>query len=140
LLTPGNKLTPVILAVILFALYCFIFGDSGLIARMRLYEERDFLEQRIENLKMEQMSLKERLIRYRRGDFLKEEAIRSGYIDQGERILFLKGDRKAREAAVEKVGDRIMHRVELSHLKIFWVVVSLMIMMFYLMRRRRFSN
>lgn len=107
---------------------------------MRLYEERDFLEQRIENLKMEQMSLKERLIRYRRGDFLKEEAIRSGYIDQGERILFLKGDRKAREAAVEKVGDRIMHRVELSHLKIFWVVVSLMIMMFYLMRRRRFSN
>jgi len=140
LLTPGNKLTPVILAGILFALYCFIFGDSGLIARMRLYEERDFLEQRIENLKMEQMSLKERLIRYRRGDFLKEEAIRSGYIDQGERILFLKGDRKAREAAVEKVGDRIMHRVELSHLKIFWVVVSLMIMMFYLMRRRRFSN
>ncbi len=140
MLTPGNKLTPVILAGILFALYCFIFGDSGLIARMRLYEERDFLEQRIENLKMEQMSLKERLIRYRRGDFLKEEAIRSGYIDQGERILFLKGDRKAREAAVEKVGDRIMHRVELSHLKIFWVVVSLMIMMFYLMRRRRFSN
>jgi cell division protein FtsB len=140
LLTPGNKLTPFILAGILFALYCFIFGDSGLIARIRLYEERDLLQQRIENLKVEQVNLKERLIRYRRGDYLKDEAIKSGYIDEGERILFLKGDQKAREEEVEKVGDRIMHRVELSHLKIFWVVVSLMIMMFYLMRRRRYST
>lgn len=134
-----SKFNLIILAGILFGIYCFIFGDSGLIARIRLQEKNKILQSTINNLRGEHSRLNDVLKRHSRGEFIKDEAAKSGYIQDGAKMLFLRGGEREKSIRLEENGAGGINRIELSHLKILWIVVSVMIIMFYIIRRKRYS-
>ena len=134
-----SKLNLIVLSGILFGIYCFIFGDSGLIARIRLEEKNRILQSRINNLGVEQARLNDILKRHGRGEFIKEEAARSGYIQDGDKMLFLRGGEREKRNRLEENSTGTINRIELFHLKILWIVVSVMIIMFYIIRWKRYT-
>jgi cell division protein FtsB len=139
LVSQRSKFNLIVLTGILFGIYCFIFGDSGLIARIRLEEKNKNLQSSIDKLKVENSRQNDILKRHSRGEFFKEEASKSGYIRDGEKMLFLRGSGREKSIKMEKSGMRTINRIELSHLKILWIVVSVMVIMLYIIRRNRYS-
>lgn len=134
-----SKFNLIVLSGILFGIYCFIFGDSGLIARIRLEEKNKILQSSIDNLRVEHTKLNDILKRHGRGEFIKEEAAKSGYIQDGDKMLFLRGGEREKNIRMEKNSAGTINRIELTHLKILWIVVSVMIIMFYIIRGKRYT-
>lgn len=134
-----SKFNLIVLSGILFGIYCFIFGDSGLIARIRLEEKNKILQSSIDNLRVEHTKLNDILKRHGRGEFIKEEAAKSGYIQDGDKMLFLRGGEREKNIRMEKKSAGTINRIELTHLKILWIVVSVMIIMFYIIRGKRYT-
>lgn len=128
-----NRISLFILTFILFTIYCFVFGDSGILERRRLKNEKVNLENKIENLRKENARLKNLSERYRAGEFLKEEANRSGYIAPGEKVLFFNkkedfGDEKTKKIQDVKDDGLIL---DVENLRILWIVFSIMILLIY---------
>lgn len=134
-----SKFNLIVLSGILFGIYCFIFGDNGLIARIRLEEKNKILQSSIDNLRVEHAKLNDILKRHGRGEFIKEEAAKSGYIQDGDKMLFLRGGEREKSIRLEKNSAGTINRIELTHLKILWIVVSVMIIMFYIIRGKRYT-
>lgn len=128
-----------IIAGILLAVYCFLLSDSGLVARLRLVKEREDVQSRIQKLGAEKKQLSKLLERYRQGEFLKEEALKSGFIGNNERFLIFRGKGDNQEQSPFSRESR-PYEVELVHLKLLWVVLSLIILMFYIIRKKRYST
>ena len=128
------------LLIILTGVYFFIFGDSGLIERIRLQEEKDALTKRIENQNKEAARLRKLYEGYKNGDFNKEEAVKAGYIDKGEKLIFFDESKKDKQKKIEVSENEEKDRIDIMHLRILWVVVSMMIILFYLGRKSRYKE
>ena len=124
----------------LFAVYCFIFGESGILERQRLADDRVDLENRIKKLEKDNTDLSNLHERYKNGEFLKDEAAKSGYINEGEKFLFFKkASGKSAEIPASKLQDE-KFSVNTAHLRILWVVISLMILLIYFIIRSKYKK
>ncbi|MCU0822503.1 MAG: septum formation initiator family protein [Spirochaetes bacterium] len=136
----NNRYSFIMLLSALFAVYCFIFGESGILERQRLADDRILLENRIKKLEKENNDLAGLSERYKKGEFLKEEATKSGYITEGEKVLFFKkASGKSEEIPASKLNDD-KFSVNTAHLRILWVVISLMVLLIYYIIRSKYKR
>ena len=134
LLNHKNKFSLFVLLFILFGIYCFVFGDSGMLERMRLKSERKELVQQIQVLQRENKNLKNLLYRYRNGEFIREEAQRAGFIKPGEKAFFTKGITVPEKVVSNEIKN--VYGVKIEYLRIFWIVISALIVLMYLFVRK----
>ncbi len=131
-----NKFSLFIILAILFSIYCFIFGDSGLLERMSLKEDKNYMIDRINVLKQENDGLKAGYRKLASGDLSLEEVIKAGIIPSNTRIMFLP-DRSDEKKTTRTRGSRENAFVKLEHLRIIWILVSIMILFFYRLKTKK---
>ena len=137
MLNRTNKLFLIILVLALFSVYCFVFGDSGLIMRVHLEDKKDSLERRIENLKVENEQLRGVWKRYRNGDYLVTESLKAGLIAPDEKVLYVRGleEKEFSRSTVTAGSDEM----DILTLRIIWWIISVLVVLFYIMWSRRHS-
>ncbi len=134
MLNHKSKFSLFVLLFVLFGIYCFVFGESGVLERMRLKSERKELVEQIHVLQRENKNLRQLLRRHEKGEFIREEAQRAGFIKPGEKAVFIEG-----VDLPEKVADtqeESAYGVKLEYLRIFWIVLSSLIVLMYLFVRK----
>ena len=136
----NNRYSFPLLLFILFGIYCFVFGESGILERMRLQKDKEQLNSRIESLKKEGVNLRSVYKGYQKGDYNKKEAAKAGYIDIGGKTLFFKGRVEDKEKEIEQSDVLKKYTVDAAHLRILWLVVSVMIILIYYARRSRYKE
>lgn len=133
----GDRITLIILAGFLCAVYFFVFGESGLIERSRLASERENLRVRIERLGDENAALQRLYEKHGSGRLLREEAHRAGFIENGERVVFLRPLERTGAGEMNKQDTPVTGAIETSHLRILWIVVSMLALLYYFSRFAR---
>ena len=130
-----NRLTLLIIAAFLSGVYFFVLGDSGIIERFRLMDEKQIVKARIQRREILNENLKLLHNKYRKGEYTREDVLKAGYIAPGERVVFIKNfpnDEKNTEPFVR--SGRVY--VELRHLRILFAIVSLTILILLLIREK----
>jgi hypothetical protein len=115
-------------------MYTFIFSESGLLERMKLSSRYLELQQKIVQLKKSNVELEQICSRYREGDYSEREIVSSGLIYSGSKVIVF-GDNYALK---NPIPDDSPDNFELdpSHMRIIWIIISLMILIYYLNRIR----
>jgi hypothetical protein len=104
--------------------YFFIFSESGLLERKNLEKEKKNIVVKIDALKSENDRLQSLLNRYRKGEYPKEDILKSSYVKPGEKVVFFHGlEDKAPREIVDKASDTGFP-VPMTYLRIIWVVIS----------------
>lgn len=138
-----NRSAFLFLVFILFGIYCFVLGDSGILERVKLSESKDKIKENISRLARENDRLKKEysVISNSRTnqDFYKKEASKSGYIAPGEKYLFLKSSSngEANKVNIKTTDNNDKYTVDISHLRILWIFASVMIMLLYFWKRNK---
>lgn len=124
----------ILLIFILFSIYTFIFSESGLLERMRLSSRHLELQHNISLLKKSNEDLAQICSRYRAGDYSEREIVNSGLIYNGSKVIVF-GDSYASK---NPIPDDLNNNFELdpSHLRIIWIIISLMVLIYYVNRVR----
>lgn len=133
-----DKISLIILVAVLVSIYCFVFGESGVLERFGIEKKHDIIEKRINKLKFENSLLVKSLREYKEGIISKEDFIRSGYAETGEKIIFFHGSVSPRNMQADSQRESVSSAVvDTRHLRILWIVVSiLVIVLFYLKIRK----
>lgn len=133
-----NKIVLLSLIAVLVCIYCFVFGESGVLERYVIENKSETVERRIKKLKFENELLLKSLIEYKDGRVSKEDYIRSGYADIGEKIIFF--HRSASDNTIKSETERESVpsvRIDTKHLRIMWIVISsLVLVLFYIKIRK----
>lgn len=132
-----NRVTLLIIAGVLFTIYCLVFGDSGIITRLRLAERKGSVETRIARQEFEGARLQEILAKHQRGEQLRDEAYRAGFIEPGSAMLFFGSVVGAEPAARERESSPPAAAVDIVHLRVLWIVVSVIVMMLYVIKNKK---
>ncbi len=135
-----DRLTLLILLAVLAVVYVFVFSSSGLLERIELKKHKAGLAGRIAELREENSRLRQTSSRYRNGDFMPEEAQKAGYVEPGTKLLFFnRGDAEAPSERPSGAGKE-KYSPQISHLRILWLVVSILVLFFYFVRRSRYRE
>jgi len=126
-----------LLAVIgvLFGVYCFVLGESGILERLRLEDEKRVIAARIVRLEEEHRTLQELYETYRRGGSSRDDAVRAGFIGAAEKIIFLRHV-PGGTAAQGTPGVSRRLSIELRHLRILWALVSVTVIALFFLKKR----
>lgn len=139
-----NRYSLLLLLFVLFGIYSFIFGDSGLLERLRIHDEQERVTERIHNLNRENKLLSDEyrdiLDNNTRNSVLKKEAARSGYIENDDRLLFFKRSTAEEKKSENNPEKKEEFSVDITHLRILWLVASVMIILIYFGRKNPASN
>lgn len=134
-----NRSSLLLLLFVLFGIYSFIFGDSGLLERLEIHEEQKRVASRINNLNKENKLLSDEyndiIDDNTKDDFFKKEAANSGYIENDDKHLFFKGSIE-KEKRADNTGKKDEYTVDISQLRILWLVASVMIILIYFGRKK----
>jgi hypothetical protein len=71
------------------------------------------------------------------GNFYKKEASKSGFISGSEKYIFFKNSGKSEKVKIETANKEDNYPVDISHLRILWIVVSIIISLFYFWHKNR---
>ena len=126
-----------LIVYILFGVYCFILGDSGWLQRKNLIKEKKQILKQISVLEEENKELKDLYERYKNEELIKEEAVKAGYIENGDKLLFIKDTRSKTNIAVRTTKKKEGFAIDVEHLRIFWVVISVMVIIFFFIKRNK---
>ncbi|MFH0977392.1 MAG: septum formation initiator family protein [Spirochaetota bacterium] len=136
-----NRSTILVIIYVLFAVYFFVFGDTGILERIQLVKQEDGIKQNIAELKKENSDLQKEFStvsnRQTNGNFYKQEAARSGFIAGGEKYIFFKSSGKVEKVNAKSAVKDDEYPVELSHLRILWIVISAIVLLFYFWNRKK---
>jgi hypothetical protein len=131
-----NRLTLFVLIAALAAVYFFVFGESGMIMRMELGKQRARLLERIDGLKDEGARMRNLYARYRKGELNREEARLAGFVEQGERFVFMRGAKEEQSDRAPE-GREPGYFPQIDHLRILWVVISVLAVFLFLARAHK---
>ncbi len=129
-----NRFRVILLIFILFSVYTFIFSESGLLERMRLKLKYQEIQQNLSSLKKSNDDLKELCNRYRGGNYSEKEIINSGLIYSGSKVIVFNDNNSSKSIASD--GFSRDFQLDPAHLRIIWVIISLMIIIYYINRIR----
>jgi hypothetical protein len=117
-----------------------VFGDNGILERNQLIKAKDEIKNNIAELTKENSNLQKEYSvvsnNKTNGNFYKKEASRSGFIAGNEKYIFFKNGRsgKIKSEAMSKENN---YPVEISHLRILWIVISVIITLFYFWHKNK---
>lgn len=120
-----------LLIFFLSAVYIFVFSESGILERMNYRSKRALVEQRIEAMKTENTALSGELERLGRGSFTDIELYRAGLVRKDGKLLFLGSQTADRPAEESAVPENRTGAFETHHMRILWVVLSVLILLVY---------
>lgn len=133
-----NRGALLIAIAVLFGIYCFVLGDSGVIERYRLIQEKRSIEERILRLEQKNKLLAQVYEKYKTGFYSPEDFLKAGFLGAEEKLFYVKNSNE--EVAKEKESTRVaMERgfdVELRYLRIFWLLVSVVVISIIVLRKR----
>ncbi len=133
-----NRGALLIAMAILFGIYCFLLGDSGLIKRYRLIQEKRNIEARTVRLEQKNKLLAQVYERYKNGYYSPEDFLKAGFLGAYEKLLYLKkydGKVEKDEATAPSAEERGFD-VELRYLRIFWLLVSAAVISIMILRKQ----
>ncbi len=140
MLNESSKAGLIILISVLFGIYCFVFGQSGILERMHLHSIRDAVENQIEQLEAENDALFSTYLKYKSGKYLKKEAEKSGYISPGEAVLIFpedKGSETQSGSVMPSDANNIKNgQSETKQLRILWIILSFIIIFLYIIKNQ----
>jgi cell division protein FtsB len=126
--------------IVIFALsavYFFIFSESGLLERKNLEKEKRDIVVKIDALKSENERLQRLLNNYRKGEYPKEDILKSDYVKPGEKVIFFHGlDNNVPRETVKKASD-YRFDVPLLYMRILWVVISSVVVLLMILYGRK---
>jgi len=132
-LVKKDKFGTFLLVFLLFSIYIFIFSESGILERIKLNNKFEILNKRITALNDENIELNNLVRNYSAGIYSDTDILRSGYTGREGNVLLFKG------AAEEKKPDFVIARDILhfnyDHLRIIWIIISVMIITLFLARK-----
>ena len=102
---------------------------------MKLRGEFESLNQRIAGLEEENRSLEASLDKYSAGEYSDRDIVASGYITNGGKIIRFQGNSEGGKSAGEGPGVNNRFELELSHLRIIWILFSFVIAVYYFNKR-----
>jgi cell division protein FtsB len=140
LLNEKHKATIFVLIAILFGIYCFVFGQSGLLERIRLHKEKSHLEDQIQALQQKHDNLLLQYEDYQAGKYNREAAEKAGYIRKNAKIIFFKNAHEPYSTLISKAKDSKNtdhNNIKLEHLRILWVALSVMSVVFFLIKQKK---
>ena len=117
----------------LFIVYLFIFSESGLLERMKLDRDYESLKSRITGLENDNRVLSDTIGKYSDGLYSGRDIINSGYTYSQGKIIHFTGSAPAAHPDTEPVSD---FEFELSHLRIIWIIFSVVLSMYFFTRRK----
>ncbi len=133
-----NRGALLIASAILFGVYCFVLGDSGVIEQYRLIQEKRNIESRVIRLEQKNKLLARVYERYKNGYYSPEDFLKAGFLGAEEKLLYVKNT----DAKVEKgeASARIAQEqgldVELRYLRIFWILISVAVISIIILRKQ----
>lgn len=129
-----HRLFVVSVLFVLSSIYFFIFSESGLLERISLERKKGDILARIEQQKNENDRLLSVFEKYKKGEMSERDLAKAGYVASNGKILHIKGidDTKSDEKAGRQKGDFF---VAIPHLRIFWAVLSSLVVIVLLSRR-----
>lgn len=136
-----NKISFLVLIAVLVSIYCFVFGESGILERFGIENKSNIVEKRIHKLKFENSLLLKSLKEYREGKISKEDFVRSGYADNDEKIIFFHGTESQHNHITDNDREHAPSAIiDTRHLRILWIVVSSMILVLFYIKIKKINN
>ncbi len=133
-----NRGALLIAIAVLFGIYCFVLGDSGVIERYRLIQEKRNIDLRILRLEQKNRLLAQVYDGYTKGNYSPEDFLKAGFLGAEEKVLYVKPldaeaekDKSPIRTAAEGRAD-----VELRYLRIFWLLVSVVVISIIILRKQ----
>ena len=138
MLSENSKTGFILLSAVLFAVYCFVFGQSGVLERMRLQKEKSLLQNEIGALQSENARLNALLADHESGRLAKYECENAGYVSAGSRVYHFQNAPLTKDRQAKTRDQRLF---SIEHLRIAWITLSaLALAAFYLAVRRGRRN
>ena len=136
----GNQRYRWAIFIVVFALsavYFFIFSESGLLERKNLEKDKKDIVVKIDALKSENKRLQSRLNNYRKGEYPKEDILKSSYVKPGEKVVFFHGLDDGVPGKAGKKGTEAGFSVPLIYLRIVWAVISSIVVLLVVLYGRK---
>lgn len=128
-----DKFGTFLLIFFLFSIYIFIFSESGILERIKLNNKFELLNKRISDLKNENIELNKSVKSYSEGNYSDLDILRSGYTGMDGSVLLFKG--VPEEKKTESIIDKDILYFNYDHLRIIWIIISVMIIIIFLTRK-----
>lgn len=132
----NRYLVTFLLVLLLSSVYVFVFSKSGLLERYMLESRETELFKKNEALKKENRSLRKELDSAASGRVGQKDFSTFGALKPGSKVVIVKGVKDAPHTGVEP-QDHEEKELPLTHMRIIWVVVSLLILFLYFNRISR---
>lgn len=133
----NRNMTLLVVAGVLFIVYCFVFGDSGLIERILLHRYQERAVVRINALQAENSELMGVLRSYQGGNYRKEDFLRSGYLSGNEKVFVFSGIDTETRTGISETRDTGMNFTELTYVRILWIIASIVTVLVFTIKRSR---
>ncbi|MDA3900508.1 MAG: hypothetical protein PF637_08315 [Spirochaetes bacterium] len=141
MLNEKTKATLIILVSALFGIYCFVFGQSGLLERIYLNNQKEIISKEIAELEADNAQLYEYLLANKSGKHYEKEAYLQGYIREGQkRVVFNSDDPPGGEKSqLTRITLEKSHS-ETQQLRILWIILSFFIIFLYIVRKQSLAT
>jgi len=133
-LVKKDKFGTFLLVFFLFSIYIFVFSESGILERIKLNNKFDLLNKRITDLKDENIELNKLVKSYSAGIYSDSDILKSGYTGSYGSVLFFKG--LPEEKKTDFIIDQDILNFNYDHLRIIWIIISVMIITIFLTRKK----
>ncbi len=101
---------------------------------MRLSSKYQELQLHLSSLKKSNEELSALCSRYRAGEYSEQDLVSSGLIYSGSKVVVFNGNYNSKSQIPEDLNNDF--QLDPSHLRIIWIIISLMIIIYYVNRLR----
>lgn len=130
-----EKFKTFILIFVLSGLYIFIFSESGVLERRELNKSYDQLVKKIDYIKLSNSRLLKDCEKYRAGIYSDNDIIGSGFIYKTGKLMYI--NETGKETVPESGTNTDDLLINLGHLRIIWILISVMFMFYYFLKKNK---
>lgn len=129
------------LSIVLFGVYCFVFGQSGILERMALGRQKQLIDEEIASVERENQRLLALSDDYSTGEALAARSESLGFISPGQKVIVFAPQKNRKPEQSEIFAKKMDQKVPITrHLRTLWVLLSLFIVVLYVVHFRPEKN